>query len=96
MSKAEDKNIDSVITEGDFQEDSRVCSYSLEEQSVVIEVTMNENCASKIFIFDFQEVKRYKMTNLKKTITIEKDVLPSANDIIQEKNVNMKNLIRMT
>ena len=96
MSKAEDKNIDSVIQEGDFQEEPRVCSYSWEEQSVVIEVTMNEHRASKIFIFDFQEVKRYKRTNLKKTITIEKDVLPSANDIIQERNVNNKNLIRMT
>ena len=53
MSKAEGKNIDSVITKGDFLEEPKVCSYSLEEQSVVIEVTMNEHCASKIFIFDF-------------------------------------------
>ena len=34
MSKAENKNIDSVIQEGDFQE----------EQGVVIEVIMNDNC----------------------------------------------------
>ena len=42
MSKAENKNIDSVIQEGDFQE----------EQGVVIEVIMNDNCTSKLFIVD--------------------------------------------
>ena len=40
MSKAENKNIDSVIQEGDFQE----------EQGVVIEVIMND-CTSKIIYY---------------------------------------------